>query len=211
MGAALLEGPLTSSLAGQVHHDTHALPMGNYVIVSSSELGNCKIADTRWSVEGAEAILRLNAAQLNLIMAGITGRPGAGYFRICGKRDGKRRRAPGHDRQLCMLPASPYRDKPVGKVVGAHTKRTCVTAVTRAEGAGNGGRASRPAAARGGPHRQQGHHAPTSHTPRPRNPARTGQQNGHRVCKVVSGAPGCARARDACPFCRLHAGGMAAS
>jgi len=40
-------------LDGQVHHDTHALPMGNYVIeagnyviVSPSELGNYKIADT---------------------------------------------------------------------------------------------------------------------------------------------------------------------
>ena len=38
---------------GQVHHDTHALPMGNYVIavgncviVSPSELGNYMIADT---------------------------------------------------------------------------------------------------------------------------------------------------------------------
>ena len=40
-------------LDGQVHHDTHALPMGNYVIgvgnsviVNPSELGNYKIADT---------------------------------------------------------------------------------------------------------------------------------------------------------------------
>jgi hypothetical protein len=40
-------------LDGQVHHDTHAIPMGNYVIavgnyliVSPSELGNYKIADT---------------------------------------------------------------------------------------------------------------------------------------------------------------------
>jgi len=40
-------------LDGQVHHDTHAVPMGNYVIgvgnyviVSPSELGNYKIADT---------------------------------------------------------------------------------------------------------------------------------------------------------------------
>jgi hypothetical protein len=39
-------------LDGQVHHDTHALPMGNYVIevgnyvtVSTSKLGNYKIAD----------------------------------------------------------------------------------------------------------------------------------------------------------------------
>ena len=38
----------------QVHHDTHALPMGNYVIgvgnyviVSPSKLGNYKIADIR--------------------------------------------------------------------------------------------------------------------------------------------------------------------
>ena len=44
-------------LDGQVHHDTHALPMGNYVIgvgnyviVSPSELGNYKIADTRFTV-----------------------------------------------------------------------------------------------------------------------------------------------------------------
>ena len=41
-------------LDGQVHHDTHALPMGNYVIavgnyviVSPSELGNCMIADSQ--------------------------------------------------------------------------------------------------------------------------------------------------------------------
>jgi hypothetical protein len=40
-------------LDGQVHHDTHAVPMGNYVIavgnyviLSPSELGNYKIADT---------------------------------------------------------------------------------------------------------------------------------------------------------------------
>jgi hypothetical protein len=40
-------------LDGQVHHDTHDLPMGNYVIavgnyviVSHSQLRNCKIADT---------------------------------------------------------------------------------------------------------------------------------------------------------------------
>ena len=41
-------------LDGQVHHDTHAIPMGNYVtavgnyvIVSPSELGNYMIADSR--------------------------------------------------------------------------------------------------------------------------------------------------------------------
>ena len=41
-------------LDGQVHHDTHAVPMGNYVIavrnyviVSPSQLGNYKIADRR--------------------------------------------------------------------------------------------------------------------------------------------------------------------
>ena len=40
-------------LDGQVHHDTHVLPMenyvievGNYVIATPSELGNYKIADT---------------------------------------------------------------------------------------------------------------------------------------------------------------------
>ena len=40
-------------LDGQIHHDTHAVPMGNYVIgvgnyviVSPSQLGNYKIADT---------------------------------------------------------------------------------------------------------------------------------------------------------------------
>jgi hypothetical protein len=40
-------------LDGQVHHDTHALPMGNYVIgvgnyviATPSEVGNYKIADT---------------------------------------------------------------------------------------------------------------------------------------------------------------------
>jgi hypothetical protein len=40
-------------LDGQVHHDMHAIPMGNYVIgvrnyviVSPSELGNYTIADT---------------------------------------------------------------------------------------------------------------------------------------------------------------------
>ena len=39
-------------LDSQVHHDTHAIPMGNYVIavgisliVSPSEVGNCVIAD----------------------------------------------------------------------------------------------------------------------------------------------------------------------
>lgn len=41
-------------LDDQVHHDTHPVPMGNYVIavgkymiVSPSELGNYKIADAR--------------------------------------------------------------------------------------------------------------------------------------------------------------------
>ena len=41
-------------LDGQVHHDTHAVPMGNYVIgvgnyviVNPSELGNCMIADNQ--------------------------------------------------------------------------------------------------------------------------------------------------------------------
>ena len=41
-------------LDGQIHHDTHAVPMGNYVIragnnviVSLSELGNYKIVDIR--------------------------------------------------------------------------------------------------------------------------------------------------------------------
>ncbi len=41
-------------LDGQVHHDTHAVPKGNYVIavgisliVSPSEVGNCVIADKR--------------------------------------------------------------------------------------------------------------------------------------------------------------------
>jgi hypothetical protein len=40
-------------LDGQVHHDTHAVPMGNYVIevgnyviATPSELGNYMIADT---------------------------------------------------------------------------------------------------------------------------------------------------------------------
>jgi hypothetical protein len=37
-------------LDGQVHHDTHAVPMGNYVIVSPSELGNYKIVDTSKAV-----------------------------------------------------------------------------------------------------------------------------------------------------------------
>jgi hypothetical protein len=46
-------------LDGQVHHDTHAVPMGNYaigvgnyVIVSPSELGNYKIADTAGTNSG---------------------------------------------------------------------------------------------------------------------------------------------------------------
>ena len=45
-------------LDGQVHHDTHAIPMGNYVIavrnyviVSPSELGNYMIADTAFSAD----------------------------------------------------------------------------------------------------------------------------------------------------------------
>jgi len=49
-------------LDGQVHHDTHVLPMGNYVIavgnyviVSPSELGNYKIADKRLSTGTALA------------------------------------------------------------------------------------------------------------------------------------------------------------
>ncbi len=34
------------------------------------------------------------------------------------------------------------------------------------------------------PHQSQEHHTLTLHTERPRNSVRTGQQNGHRVCKV---------------------------
>jgi hypothetical protein len=34
-----------------------------------------------------------------------------------------------HDQHLCMLPASPYRDEPGGKVVGTHTKPAGVTGV----------------------------------------------------------------------------------
>jgi hypothetical protein len=48
---------------GQVHHDTHAVPMGNYVIaagnyviVSPSELGNYKIADTPVPAETARRL-----------------------------------------------------------------------------------------------------------------------------------------------------------
>jgi hypothetical protein len=44
-------------LDGQVHHDTHPIPMGNYVIEvgksvigSPSQVGNYKIADIRGSV-----------------------------------------------------------------------------------------------------------------------------------------------------------------
>ena len=51
-------------LDGQVHHDTHAIPMGNYVIeagkyviVSPSELGNYKIADTAVDAVAVEPIL----------------------------------------------------------------------------------------------------------------------------------------------------------
>ena len=45
---------------GQVHHDTHPIPMGNYVIavgnyvsVSPSDLGNYVSADTHESPEGS--------------------------------------------------------------------------------------------------------------------------------------------------------------
>ena len=57
----------------------------------------------------------------------------------------------------------------------------------------------RMAATRSGPHQSHEHHAPTLHTLRPHKPIHTGQQNGHRVCKVRSGAPGRSRARDICP------------
>ena len=48
-------------LDGQVHHDTHVIPMGNYVIgvgnyviVSPSELGNYVSADKHWVVASFE-------------------------------------------------------------------------------------------------------------------------------------------------------------
>ena len=53
-------------LDGQVHHDTHVIPMGNYVIavgnyvsVSPSELGNYVSADTCTCAH----VLRFTAAQ----------------------------------------------------------------------------------------------------------------------------------------------------
>ena len=46
-------------LDGQVHPDTHALPMGNYVIVSPSELGNYMIADNRHSWMVATVFIRI--------------------------------------------------------------------------------------------------------------------------------------------------------
>ena len=49
-------------LDGQVHHDTHAVPMGNYVIevgnyviATPSELGNYKIADSEPRLPAGEA------------------------------------------------------------------------------------------------------------------------------------------------------------
>jgi hypothetical protein len=52
-------------LDGQVHHDTHAAPMGNYVIevgdyqiVSPSELGNYKIADTLRCIRTSATVMR---------------------------------------------------------------------------------------------------------------------------------------------------------
>jgi hypothetical protein len=36
----------------------------------------------------------------------------------------------GHDQRLCMLPASPYRDKPSGEVVTEHTRSAGATGVT---------------------------------------------------------------------------------
>ncbi len=51
-------------LDGQVHHDTHAVPrgnyvigVGNYVIASPSELGNCMIADNRIGGPGFDQCL----------------------------------------------------------------------------------------------------------------------------------------------------------
>jgi len=52
-------------LDGQVHHDTHTVPMGNYVIevgnsviVSPSDLGNYKIADTQEQERPGQAAAR---------------------------------------------------------------------------------------------------------------------------------------------------------
>jgi hypothetical protein len=54
---------------GQVHHDTHAVPMGNnvtrrlgnYVLTSRPCLGNYVIADSRWREPGPEPV-NLNEA-----------------------------------------------------------------------------------------------------------------------------------------------------
>ena len=79
-------------LDGQVHHDTHAVPKGNYVIavgisliVSPSEVGNCVIADSWlpvWLPESLRASLTSEgklfcSADLNdwrLMLAGVWGR-----------------------------------------------------------------------------------------------------------------------------------------
>ena len=69
-------------LDGQVHHDTHAVPMGNYVIevgnyviATPSELGNYKIADTRgrcWIRRWAGPV---DARVRDLIVAETRGNP----------------------------------------------------------------------------------------------------------------------------------------
>jgi hypothetical protein len=50
-----------------------------------------------------------------------------------------------------------------------------------------------------GPHQSQAHHLSTLRTLRVHKPVDTRRQSGHRVRKVSSGVPECARARDALP------------
>ena len=61
-------------LDGQVHHDTHAVPMGNYVIavgnyviVSPSELGNYMSADTEHE-KTAKHPARLDTDRVTVLM-----------------------------------------------------------------------------------------------------------------------------------------------
>ena len=54
--------------------------------------------------------------------------------------------------------------------------------------------AFRVVATRSRPHQSHEHHAPTLHTLRPHKSVDIRRENGHRVCKVRSGAPGRARA-----------------
>ena len=103
-------------LDGQVHHDTHAVPMGNYVIevgnyviATPSELGNYKIADN-YSLAGG----RLPGEHCLSLVWAVLDRAPAGWREFIMTPAGLRR-LQDLRRRLLEPPASLRRGSPPGQ------------------------------------------------------------------------------------------------